>query len=121
MSIKLNIKTQIAIRQLGKKANLLQIVAADAVNESAEDLKVNYVNRLERKQRLRNKRFTLGAVKINKSNPIRKSGQPRPLGKINSIVGVRKMKAGKKPYSFSLWRMCLWHRRVSVNHSPPMR
>ncbi len=98
MSIKLNIKTQIAIRQLGKKANLLQIVAADTVNESAEDLKVNYVNRLERKQRLRNKRFTLGAVKINKSNPIRKSGQPRPLGKINSIVGVRKMKGGKKHY-----------------------
>ena len=98
MGIKLNLKTQSMIRQLGKRANLLQIIAAETVNESAEDLKVNYVNRLERKQRLRNKRFTLGAVKINKSNPIRRSGEPRQLSKINSIVGVRKMKGGKQHY-----------------------
>ena len=98
MSIKLNIKTQIAIRQLGKKANLLQIVAADTVNESAEELGKNYVRRLERKQRLKNKRFTTGAIKTFKANPIRKSGEPRQLHKINAITGVRKMKAGKTHY-----------------------
>ena len=98
MSIKLNIKTQSAIRQLGKKANLLQIVAAETVNESAADLGKNYINRLEQKQRLRNKRFTTGAIKTFKANPIRKSGEPRPLGKINAITGVRKMKGGKQHY-----------------------
>ena len=98
MSIKLNMKTQSMIRQLGRRGSLLQVVAADTVNESAQDLKKKYVRRLERKQRLRARRFTLGAIKINESRPIRRSGEPRALGKINSIVGVRKLKGGKDHY-----------------------
>ena len=98
MSIKLNLQTKKAIGQLGRRGNLLQIVAADTVNEAARDLDEDYKNRLDRKQRLRNKKFTLGAVKVNESRPIRRSGEPRQLSKINAVVGVRKMKGGKKHY-----------------------
>ena len=98
MSIKLNMKTQSMIRQLGRRGSLLQVVAADTVNESAEDLKKKYIRRLERKQRLRARKFTLGAVKINKSRPIRRSGEPRQLHMINAVMGVRKMKGGKDHY-----------------------
>ena len=96
--IKLNMQTKTTIRQLGRKGSLLQVVAAETVNEAAEGLDENYKGRLKKKQRLRNERFTLGGVKTFKANPIRKSGEPRPLGKINSIVGVRKMKGGSKHY-----------------------
>lgn len=96
-NIKLNIKTQSAIRALGKKANLLQVVAADTVNESAEELENNYKTRLKRKQRLRN-RFSLNSTKTFKANPVRRSGEPRQLHKINAITGVRKMKGGKTHY-----------------------
>jgi len=96
--IKLNLKTQSTIRQLGKRANLLQIVAADTINESAENLDEDYKKRLIKRLRLRNKKFTLGGVKTFKANPIRRSGEPRQLAKINAITGVRKMKGGKKHY-----------------------
>ena len=96
--IKLNLKTKDMIRQLGRRGSLLQVVAAETVNEAAEGLKTTYVRRLKRKQRLRAQRFTLGSIKIFKANPVRKSGEPRPLGKINAITGVRKMKGGKKHY-----------------------
>jgi len=98
MSIKLNLQTKKAIGQLGRRGNLLQIVAAETVNEAARDLDEDYKKRLERKQRLRNRKFTLGAVKVNESNPIRRSGEPRQLSKINAVVGVRKMKGGRKHY-----------------------
>ena len=98
MSIKLNLKTKSMIRQLGRRGSLLQVVAADTVNESAHDLKKKYTRRLEKKQRLRNRKFTLGAVKINESRPIRRSGEPRQLHMINAIVGVRKQKGGKEHY-----------------------
>lgn len=96
--IKLNLKTQSMIRQLGKRGSLLQIVAADTVNKAAEQIEAVYKRRLIRKQKLRNKKFTLGAVKTFKARPIRRSREPRQLHKINSIIGVRKMKGGVKHY-----------------------
>lgn len=98
MSIKLNLETKRFIRKLGRRGNALQIVAAEIVNDEAEGLSTNYKRRLIRKQRLRNRDFTLGGIKIDKSKPIRRSGEPRKLHDINSIVGVRKMKKGKQHY-----------------------
>ena len=95
--IKLNLDTRKFIKELGKKGNILQIAAAEAVNESAEEIDDEYQKRLTRRQRIKNK-FTLNSIKIFKANPIRRSGEPRALGKINAVVGVRKMKRGKKHY-----------------------
>ncbi len=97
-NIKLNLKMQSMIRKLGSRGSILQVVAAETVNESAEDLQKKYARRLKRKQRLRNKRFTLGSTRVFKSRPIRKSGEPRPLHNINAITGVKKMKGGKEHY-----------------------
>lgn len=98
MPIKLNLETNQFIRKLGRRGNALQQVAAETVNDEAEGLDINYKRRLQRKQRLRARKFTLGAVKTFKANPIRSSGEPRPLHDINAIVGIRKMKGGKKHY-----------------------
>lgn len=98
MAIKLNLKTKQFIRKLGRRGNALQQVAAETVNDEAEGLDINYKRRLQRKQRLRARKFTLGAVKIFKANPVRRSGEPRQLYDINAIVGIRKMKGGKKHY-----------------------
>lgn len=77
--------------------NLLQIVAAETLNESAEEINKNYKIRLKKNAKLRNK-FSLNSVKIFKANPISKSGKPRKINKLNAIVGVRKMKGGKEHY-----------------------
>nr|MDA3812597.1 hypothetical protein [Spirochaetaceae bacterium] len=88
--IKLDMQTKSTIKALGKRGNLLQIVAAETVNKSAEGLDNKYVSNLKKNQKLRNERYTLGAIKIFPSTPIRKSGEPRQLSKINSIVAVKK-------------------------------
>ena len=98
MSIKLNLKTKQFIRKLGRRGNALQVVAAEAINESAEGLEINYKRRLQRNQRLRARKFSLGSVKTFKANPIRRSGEPRQLHDINAITGVRKMKGGRQHY-----------------------
>lgn len=98
MPIKLNLETNQFIRKLGRRGNALQQVAAETVNDEAEGLDINYKRRLQRKQRLRARKFTLGAIKTFKANPIRRSGEPRQLHDINSIVGIRKMKGGKQHY-----------------------
>jgi len=98
MSIKLNMETQKNIRKLGRRAGKLQEVAAETINDEAQALDTNYKRRLQRNQRLRAKRFTLGSIKIFKATPIRRSGEPRQLGKINAILGIRRMKGGKQHY-----------------------
>ena len=95
--IKLNMDTKGFIRALGRKGSLLQVAAADAVNETAEEINEIYKDRLKTKQNIKTK-FTLNSVKIFRANPIRKSGEPRALSKINAIIGVRKMAKGKKHY-----------------------
>ena len=85
------------IKKLGRRGNDLQLAAAEAVNESAKEMQEDYRNRLSRKQTVRTK-FTLNAVKIFKATGVRRSGEPRLLGKINAIIGVLKMKGGKKHY-----------------------
>lgn len=97
MGLALNIKSKQFVKKLGKKANRLQIVAADTLNESTEVIEDTYKEKLERKAKLRNK-FSLGSVKIFKANPISKSGEPRPLHRINAVVGIRKQKGGKTHY-----------------------
>ena len=99
MPIKLDLETKKNIRKLGRRAGQLQVVAAETVNDEAAGLEVNYKRRLSRNQRLRaTNNFTLKSVKINKSRPIRRSGEPRPLHDINAIVGVRKMKGQRQHY-----------------------
>ena len=98
MPIKLNLETKQFIRKLGRRGNALQVVAAEAINESAEGLEINYKRRLQRNQRLRARKFSLGSVKTFKANPIRRSGEPRQLHDINAITGVRKMKGGRQHY-----------------------
>ncbi len=98
MPIKLNLETKKNIRKLGRRAGKLQEVAAETINDEAQALDINYKRRLQRNQRLRAKRFTLGSIKIFKATAVRRSGEPRQLGKINAILGIRKMKGGKKHY-----------------------
>ena len=98
MSIKLNMETQKNIRKLGRRTGKLQEVAVDTVNSEAQALDINYKRRLQRNQRLRARKFTLGSIKIFKATPIRRSGEPRQLGKINAIIGIRRMKGGKQHY-----------------------
>jgi len=97
MSIRLQIQTEKFIYQLGKRANMLQIVAAETVNDAAADVEGDYKRRLQRSQRIKTK-FTLGSVQILRATPTRKSGEPRLLKKINAIIGVRKMKGGVDHY-----------------------
>lgn len=88
----------IALNAAGAK---LQNVAADTLNESAEGLAEDYKVRLKRNQIIRAP-FTLNAVKVFKATPTRSTGEPRPLGKINAIAGVRKMRGGKDHYLYRL-------------------
>ena len=98
MPIKLDLETKKNIRKLGRRAGKLQEVAADTINQEAQALDTNYKRRLKRNQRLRAPRFTLGSIKIFKATAVRRSGEPRQLGKINAILGIRRMKGGKKHY-----------------------
>ena len=98
MPIKLNLETKKNIRKLGRRAGKLQEVAVDTVNSEAEALDTNYKRRLKRNQRLRARKFTLGSIKIFKATAVRRSGEPRQLGKINAILGIRRMKGGKQHY-----------------------
>lgn len=96
-AIKLHMDTKLFINKLGKKGNRLQIVAAESLNESAEKIGEKYKKKLRKNSKLRNK-FSLGSIKIFKANPIRRSGEPRQLSKINAVVGVRKMSKGRDHY-----------------------
>lgn len=103
MGIKLDTQTKHFIGELGKRGNVLQIVAAEALNESAGEIERDYKTRLKRKQRIRTK-FTLNSTKTFRANPIRKSGEPRKLSKINAVTGVKKMRGGKEHYLAKLER-----------------
>lgn len=96
-TIKLKVQSAHFMRELGKRGNLLQLTAAETLNESAEEFGENYIKRLKRRQTVRNK-FTLNSVKTFKATGVRRSGEPRQLHKINAIVGIRKMKGGRKHY-----------------------
>lgn len=97
MGMKLDTDFKFFMKQLGKKTAMLQEVGAETLNESAEEIKSNYRLRLKKNARLRNK-FSLNSVKIFKANPISRSGEPRPIQKLDALVGVRKMRGGKQHY-----------------------
>lgn len=96
-NIKLKMDTKKFIKELGKKGNRLQIVAADSLNQSAEVIAATYGNKLKKNSKLRNK-FSLGSIRIFKAHGVSRSGEPRKLSRINAIIGIRKMKGGKKHY-----------------------
>lgn len=97
MGMKLDTDFKFFMKQLGKKTAMLQEVGAETLNESTEEIKSNYKLRLKKNTRLRNK-FSLNSVKIFKANPLSRSGEPRPIGKLDALVGVRKMRGGKQHY-----------------------
>lgn len=101
MSIKLDMQTNVFIKALGMRGNALQRVAAETINDAAEGLDKRYKFALEKNQTIRTK-FTTNAPKLFKASPVRRSGEPRQLGKINAIYGVRKMKGGKDHYLVDL-------------------
>jgi hypothetical protein len=90
--IVLDMQTKKMIQKLGKRGNLLQIVAAETLNDQEEQLEKRYRSNLKKNQTLRNERFTMGAIKSFKSRPVRKSGEPRRLNGINAILAVKKQK-----------------------------
>ena len=96
--IALQVQSKHFLRELGKKGNLLQVTAAETLNEAAEQIDKNYQTNLKRKSKLRNK-FSLKSVKIFKAHGVSKSGQPRQLSKIDAVVGVRKLKGGTQTLS----------------------
>jgi len=97
MAISMNVKSKHFMKELGKRGNQLQVVAADTVNESTEEMRSHYNTRLKKKTKVRTK-FTTKASKTFKSNPVRRGGQPRQLSQINSKLVVRNMKGGKEHY-----------------------
>lgn len=84
------------IRQLKKVHGGLPTVASETVNTAAKLVDKTYKKELDRFT-LRNK-FTKRGVKTLLSRPTSRGGDFRPIGKINAIVGVLKMKGGKKHY-----------------------
>ncbi len=100
-TINLEIKFRAMIKALGFSANKLQQAAAATLNETAEDLSNDYKRRLRRKQVIRTQ-FTINAVKVLKTNPVRSSGEPRKLENMNAITGVRNMRGGKDHYLLKL-------------------
>lgn len=97
MSIKLDTDFKFFMKQLGKKTAMLQEVASETLNESAQEIQSNYKLRLKNKTRLRNE-FSLNSVKIFKSSPVSRSGEPRAISKLDAVVGIRNMKGGKEHY-----------------------
>ena len=100
-NITMRMETEHFIKKLGKSGNRLQIAAAEALNDQAEKINRAYEERLTENQTIRT-RYTLNSVKTYKANPIRKSGEPRPLHNINAITGVRKMRGGEEHYLYDL-------------------
>jgi hypothetical protein len=96
MTLKYKDNTKKYIKELKKHHGGLSLVSADTVNTAARVLEKSYKKKL-RKFILRNK-FTMGAVKTFFAKARRSKGGFRNIKDINAIVGVRKMKGGKRHY-----------------------
>ena len=94
---RLTIKTLEFFKKLGTAGNRIQIAAAEAINESAKSIEVEYQDRLKKNQTIRTP-FTINAIKTFKATPISRGGEPRELSNINAIIGVRKMRGAKEHY-----------------------
>jgi len=84
------------VKMLRRKHGGLPIVAAETVNTAAKIIESRYKKSLK-KFTIRNK-FTLRAIKLNKSKARRSNGKFRKFEDINAIVGVMKQKGGKEHY-----------------------
>jgi hypothetical protein len=98
MKLKYKDNSKKYIKELQKHHGGLAIVSADTVNHAAKLVETSYKKKLH-KFILRNK-FTIGAVKTFFAKATRSKGGFRKIKNINAIVGVRKMKGGKRHYLF---------------------
>jgi hypothetical protein len=78
------------VKQLRIAGISLQEAGAEAINKAASVTAIRYKKSLRSKTKLRNPKFTLGAVVILKAHAKRSSGKElRQMADINAIVGVK--------------------------------
>lgn len=80
------------IGKLRKAGIAMEEAAAEAINKAADLVAIQYKRTLGQKVRLRNKKFTLGAIKVFKARASRSSGELRKMDDINAIVGVMNLR-----------------------------
>lgn len=80
------------IGKLRKAGIAMEQAAAEAINKAADLVAIQYKRTLSQKVRLRNKKFTLGAIKVFKARASRSSGETRKIDDINAIVGVMNLR-----------------------------
>lgn len=76
------------IGKLRKSGIAMEQAAAEAINKAADLVAIQYRRTLSQKVRLRNKKFTLGAIKVFKARASKSSGQLRKMDDLNAVVGV---------------------------------
>jgi len=85
--------------RLSKHAGYLAVVCSRTVNEAANFVGEEYKNLLKTNFKLRNERFTLGAVKVLESAAYSSSRKKyQTVEEINAFVGVRNMAGGADHY-----------------------
>lgn len=97
MGINVQFETDVFIKALGMRGVELQRTAAASLNEAGDEMKADYLDRLDKNQIVRTN-YTKNAVKLYKSSPLRRSGEPRQLSKINTLVVINKMRGNKEHY-----------------------
>lgn len=80
------------VKMLHRAGIDLEEAAAEAINEAADLVSMKYKRELTQKKRLRNKKFTLGAVKVLKARLSRSGGRKRSIHDLNAIVGVMNLR-----------------------------
>lgn len=85
------------VRAIRRAGITMQVAAANTLNLAAEYIAQKYTENLKQHFTFRNK-YTLGKIKVHKSNPVRKSRQLRKLEDVNAIVGVQTLKGGRENY-----------------------
>lgn len=97
MSAKFEIKFSTNVKEYMralKKAGLaIQFSASRAVNLGAKLIERRYISSMKAQLKLKaSNNYTVNAVKINESKPVRKSGELRPLQNINAQIFVKPQK-----------------------------
>lgn len=82
---------------LKKRAGAFPRVASNTVNTGARYIDRQYRKNLQQKFIIRNN-YTMRAIKIFPSSPVRSSGKFRSVKDIKSILIIRQMKGGKTHY-----------------------
>ena len=85
-------------RKLKMAGISLQEAGAEALNLGAAYISMKYKANLKKSFRLRNEKFTLGAIRIFKAHSKCSKGTLRKLRDVNAVIGVVNMKNGRKHY-----------------------